>query len=121
AARCRVVHEPWTDVEGIYAAADHISFPSTWEGFGNPPIEAALHRRTVSVGDYPVADELRALGFDWCAPGDVERIASLLAAPDGAETTALLDRNERVASEHLSLGRMRTSLQAVLDEAGWMP
>ncbi|MFN7151965.1 MAG: hypothetical protein ACK4V6_21110, partial [Microthrixaceae bacterium] len=53
AARCRVVHHPWPDPEGIYLAADHITFPSTWEGFGNPPIEAALHRRTVSVGDYP--------------------------------------------------------------------
>ena len=120
-ARCPVVHEPWTDVEGIYAAADHIAFPSTWEGFGNPPIEAALHRRTVSVGDYPVAHELRALGFDWCAPDEVERIAALLAAPEGAETVAMLDRNERIASEHFSLGRMRTSLQGVLDEAGWMP
>ncbi len=121
AARCPVVHEPWTDVEGIYAAADHIAFPSTWEGFGNPPIEAALHRRTVTVGDYPVARELRALGFDWFTPTEVERTAAALAAPDAPEVVALLDRNERVASEHFSLGRMRTSLHAVLDEAGWLP
>lgn len=120
-ARCKVVHHEWTDIEGIYAAADHIAFPSTWEGFGNPPIEAALYRRTVSVGDYPVGDELRGFGFDWFAPSDVDGIAAALAAPDSPAVTTMLDQNERVASEHFSLGRMRNSLHGLLDGAGWLP
>jgi len=120
-ASCKVVHHEWTDVEGIYAAADHIAFPSTWEGFGNPPIEAALYRTTVSVGDYPVAKELQAFGFDWFDPQDFAGIAAAIAAPDSAATVKMLNNNERIASDNFSLGRMRNSLQQLLENAGWMP
>lgn len=119
AARCRVLHHPWPEPEGIYLAADHITFPSTWEGFGNPPIEAALHRRTVSVGDYPVAGELRAFGFDWFTPGDVEGIRAALQEPDSPTAVARLDRNQRVARESFSIDHMAAQLTAVLDAAGW--
>lgn len=120
-ARCPVVHHPWPDAEGIYLAADHVTFPSTWEGFGNPPIEAALHRRTVSVGDYPVAAELRAHGFDWFRPGDVDGIRAALSHPDAPAAIARLDRNQHVARSDFSLRHMAAQLIAVLDAAGWLP
>jgi glycosyltransferase involved in cell wall biosynthesis len=119
AARCRVLHHPWPEPEGIYLAADHITFPSTWEGFGNPPIEAALHRRTVSVGEYPVAGELRAFGFDWFRPDDVERIRAALEHPDAPTAVARLDRNQRIARESFSLPHMAAQLTGLLDAAGW--
>jgi len=121
AARCPVVHHPWADSEGIYLAADHITFPSTWEGFGNPPLEASLYRRTVSVGDYPVADELRAFGFEWFSPNDVDGIRSAVEHPDDPRQVARADRNQRIARESFSLERMTADLAAVLDEAGWSP
>lgn len=119
-ARCRVLHRPWPDVEGIYAASDHVTFPSTWEGFGNPPIEAALHRRTVSVGDYPVAAELRDFGFRWFGPTDVRAIRAALD-PASPATTELLDHNERIARERFGIAGMRSILRRLLDEAGWLP
>jgi glycosyltransferase involved in cell wall biosynthesis len=121
AARCPVVHHPWAESEGIYLAADHITFPSTWEGFGNPPLEASLHRRTVSVGDYPVATELREFGFDWFSPTDVDGIRGALAHPDTPDSIARLDRNQRIARESFSLQHMAARLADLLDAAGWLP
>ncbi len=116
-ARCRVIRRPVPDRVDLYAAADLVAFPSTWEGFGNPPVEAALHRRPVAVGDYPVAVELRALGFDWPFPADRSLLAAELAAPD----IERLDRNFAVAEQHLSSTAMTEGLQRLLEQAGWWP
>lgn len=117
-ATCRVI---WRRSAGTmhdsYAAADAVLFPSTWEGFGNPPIEAALHRKPIAVGDYPIATELRALGFEWFDTHEPADLARFLREP----CAAMLDRNQRLAQEHFSLERMTAQLAALLDAAGWMP
>jgi glycosyltransferase involved in cell wall biosynthesis len=117
-ARCRVIHGtvPGT-MSDTYAAADAVVFPSTWEGFGNPPIEAALHRRPAAVSHYPVAEELRSFGFEWFDPDDPETLDRFLRAPDDA----LLERNRVIATEHFSFDRMASDLRTLLDGAGWLP
>jgi len=92
-------------------------FPSSWEGFGNPPIEAATYMRPAAVGPYPVAEELRALGFDWFPTDDARPLAEFLASPDAS----LLDHNRMVVREHLSLDVMTERIGALLDAAGWLP
>lgn len=115
-ARCRVLHHaPPGTLGDAYAACDVVAFPSTWEGFGNPPIEAAIHRRPVVVGPYPVAEELRRLGFHWFAPDDAAELARFLRSPD----PALLDRNQGLARAHFGLDRLADDICRLLAEAGW--
>jgi glycosyltransferase involved in cell wall biosynthesis len=115
-ATVRVLREPVapeaTARADAYAAADAVLYPSHWEGFGLPPIEAALHRRPTVVGRYPVALELAELGFRWLPPDDPGPLAAVLADP-----SALADdlvHNRAVAIEHLSFAAMRQRIAAVL-------
>lgn len=103
----------------LYAAADLVVFPSTWEGFGNPPVEAAIHGRPAVVGDYPVAAELRDLGFRWYGVEDVGPVAGLLAEPDAyAEAAA---HNAQVASTYLSMDVVGEQLKNLFEATGWWP
>lgn len=115
-ASCRVIHRPPPgSLADAYAACDVVAFPSTWEGFGNPPVEAAIHRRPVAVGPYPVADELRALGFRWFRPGDVADIDAFLTRPDAER----LDHDHALAVAHFGLDRLRRDVADLLAGAGW--
>jgi glycosyltransferase involved in cell wall biosynthesis len=120
-ARTKVVHRRHDDRAELYASADVIAFPSIWEGFGNPPIEAAIHRRPIAVGHYPVAEELRALGFRWFEPDDAGGLDRFLAAPDSAPHCAMLDTNAALARQHFSMTTMRDRLRSLLADAGWLP
>jgi glycosyltransferase involved in cell wall biosynthesis len=115
-----VVRHPAASRADLYAAADVVAFPSTWEGFGNPPVEAALARRPAAVGPYPVADELRALGFQWFDTDEPGPLRTWLSAPVN-ERVELLDHNQQVATTELSTDRMAAGLEALLSEAGWLP
>jgi mannosylglucosylglycerate synthase len=117
AASCRV-HRRIPDgltMDDAYAACDAVVFPSTWEGFGAPLIEASLHRRPLAVGDYPVAAELAAFGFRWFPAADPAPLRAFLDHPD----PALLDWNHDIARRHFSLDTLTAQLAALLRSAGW--
>jgi glycosyltransferase involved in cell wall biosynthesis len=116
-ARCRVLWEPCEVEADLYAAADGVLFPSTWEGFGNPPVEAALYERPCMIGSYPFATELRELGFRFPGPDDAAGLLDAIRRPDGAT----LGRNRQLAERHFGLDGLRRSLRRLLHEAGWLP
>jgi glycosyltransferase involved in cell wall biosynthesis len=105
ATSARVVRDlpPGVSIADAYEACDLVTFPSTWEGFGNPTIESAIHRKPLVVGHYPVLDELRAFGFAWC---DVD---TLTLSDRGA-----LDHNYDVARANFDLHDLPERLAALL-------
>jgi glycosyltransferase involved in cell wall biosynthesis len=99
-----------TCMAAAYAACDVVALPSSWEGFGLPLVESALHRRPLAVGDFPVARELGALGFRWFAAADPQPLRRWLAAPDAT----VLDRNEVLARRHFGMDALTHRLGLLL-------
>jgi glycosyltransferase involved in cell wall biosynthesis len=104
-------------MDDAYAACDAVVFPSTWEGFGAPLIEASLHRRPLAVGDYPVAAELARFGFRWFPADDPTPLKAFLDQPD----LGLLEANHAIARRHFSMDALTGQLGALLRGRGWVP
>lgn len=118
AARCRcpvlLGRRPAGGSGHAYAACDLVLLPSTWEGFGNPAIESAIHRRPLVIGPYPVASELIAFGFRWFGLDDSEALARWFARPD----PAVLAHNWAVADSYFSVRDLPGRLAGVLETLG---
>jgi hypothetical protein len=119
-APVRTIWRPFDDIglDAAYAASDLVVFPSSWEGFGIPPLEAALRRRPVAVGHYPAAEELRAMGFDWPSSDDPVKLRELMR--DEVSRMRLIDRNEAVARRYFTTTATTRQLGQLLSSRGWL-
>jgi glycosyltransferase involved in cell wall biosynthesis len=102
-----------------YVAADVISYPSLYEGFGNALLEAVFFGKPVFVNRYPVyVADIHPLGFrfveiDGVVTDDaVEAVRSLLADP--AKQAADAEHNFVIGKEHLGYDRLERALGEML-------
>lgn len=96
----------------LYAAADLVVLPSTWEGWGLPVVEAAASGRPVAAGPYPVLAEIRELGLAVPGPDEIDRIAELITAGSG-----VLAANRAVVAEHLDARELPRELAELAELA----
>lgn len=102
-------------IDDLYAASDLVVLPSTWEGFGNPSLEAVTHNRPLAVGDYPVADEIRSFGFTFFDLGSIDQINAYLNEPYGE----VLEQNQAIARAHFDLADLPRELNDLLTPLGF--
>ena len=105
-----------------YAAADLITYPSLYEGFGNALIEAIFHGKPLVVNRYPVyVADIATLGLDLIeidgaiTEETVTDVRAALANP--ARQRRVARRNFEIAQRHLSYKVLRRRLRRLLDGA----
>jgi glycosyltransferase involved in cell wall biosynthesis len=98
-------------IADAYSACDAIVLPSSWEGFGNPSVESATHRRPLAIGPYPVAEELAGFGFRWFDALEPSGLGGWLDVPDDG----LLEHNHAVAARNFNLADLPARLERVLE------
>jgi glycosyltransferase involved in cell wall biosynthesis len=114
AARVPVLRGRAARVADAYAAADLVVMPSSWEGFGNPVVEAVLAGRPVAAAPYPVLAELVGLGLR-VLPLDPAVVAAFLADPDAGWLAA----NRARAAASLSVECLPARLAGAFEAVGW--
>jgi glycosyltransferase involved in cell wall biosynthesis len=142
----RVRHSRGTDATGAkvyslwdsYVLADFVTYPSTWEGWGNQFIEAVFAKLPVVLFEYPVwVSDLKEAGFDVVSLGDkvagrgqdgLVRVAPACVRRAADEVVAILTdpaRRREIGEKNFAIGRERYSLatleriiRGLLDGAG---
>jgi glycosyltransferase involved in cell wall biosynthesis len=107
-----------SDLPALYSAADAMAFPSLYEGFGLPPLEAMACGAPTMVSDAPAMPEVVGDGawvlpvIDAAAWG--EAMARLLTEP---ETRAFWSARGRLRSADFSWARTACLTRAVYENA----
>jgi glycosyltransferase involved in cell wall biosynthesis len=103
-----------------YAAADLITYPSLYEGFGNALIEAVFHGRPVVVNRYPVyVADIAPLGMELIeidgaiTDETVGQVRAMLG--NSSRRRRVARRNFEIAQRHLSYKLLRRRLRRLLD------
>lgn len=132
--------EPWiasergTAVDGrkqytiwdAYHHADLITYPSTYEGFGNAFLEAIYYKKPILCNLYAIyRTEIEPLGFEeilidgFLTDDVVEQVRRVLT--DKAHRERMAEHNYRVAHQFFSYDRVETELRAILAKPGLAP
>lgn len=103
----------------VYPHTNLVTYPSTYEGFGNALLEAIYFKRPIVVNHYPVYNaDIKPCGFEFIeldgfvSDEAVEMAHAALDDPQAAAATA--EKNYQIAQEHFSLEVLEKKLNTVL-------
>ena len=104
----------------LYQFADLVTFPSTFEGFGNAFLEALYFKKPVLVNNYSVyATDIRPRGFwnieidDYITKETVNLTRKILN--DDVLRAEMVDHNYEMARRHYSYSILRDKLNAIFN------
>jgi len=103
----------------VYLQTDLVTYPSTYEGFGNALLECVYFKKPLVVNRYPVYNaDIRPLGFDFIELDGflneeaVGKARSVLRDPKAYRETA--EKNYAIAKENFSFGVLEKNLRELL-------
>lgn len=111
----------------LYPHADLVTYPSTYEGFGNALLEAIYFKKPVVINRYSIfVEDIAPKGFrlaeidGFITRGVVKMVERLLH--DKAYRDEMMEHNYKVANRYYSYTVLRRSLRMILNNLiGWTP
>jgi mannosylglucosylglycerate synthase len=105
----------------VYQHSDLVTYPSTWEGFGNAFLEAIYYRRPVFVNNYSIfAFDIKPKGFrvvefeGFITDDTVRQVRRVLE--DKAQAAEMTELNYQLGRRHYSYTILERRLQTLLAE-----
>jgi glycosyltransferase involved in cell wall biosynthesis len=106
-----------------YLNADFVTYPSTYEGFGNAFLEAIWFKKPILVNRYSIFQEdIEPVDFDvvvmenYVTPETVETVRALLGSPGAVEF--MTERNYELGRRFFSFSLLEQRLRSVLMNFG---
>jgi len=113
-------------LEDIYPYADLVTYPSTFEGFGNAFLEAIYFRKPIVVNAYSIyTKDIKPKGFSvieidgYVTSQAVEKAKQILDNPDLCQ--AMVDHNYELGKKFFSYTVLHQGLRNFMRERGWLP
>jgi glycosyltransferase involved in cell wall biosynthesis len=105
----------------VYPHADLVTYPSTYEGFGNALLELIYFKRLAVINRYPVYNaDIEPLGFEFIeldgfVDDDAVKLThQLLNDPDRVKE--MVEKNYAIAQENFSLQVLERKLKDLIEE-----
>lgn len=103
----------------LYHHADFVTYPSTYEGFGNALLEAVYFRKPVLINRYSIfIRDIEPLGFDFLTmdgfvtPSQTEEVNEILT--NSKKRKKMVDHNYQVAKKFYSYSVVRGILKTAI-------
>ncbi len=113
-------------LEDIFPYADLVTYPSTFEGFGNAFLEAIYFRKPIVVNAYSIyTKDIKPKGFSvieidgFVTSQAVEKTKQILDNPDLCQ--AMVDHNYELGKKFFSYAVLHQGLRNFMRECGWLP